>query len=804
MQTQQEVELEAYGYGRDRAAQRIDRREDRGQADENPYAQAVYRRFVLPLAEAIKAEQGKKRGRGRRAGHAALLDPMAAEPTAFVAVRAALVHLMGTKPDNARLLFLHVGRAVYHELLLTNFESLEPKLFHQLAQGFAKRMSKDERYKLNVCRAEAERKGIELPEWEGKDIELVGTWMVDQLATLGMLSIKTRQQAGKVRVMESAMCPETITLIDSIREMVVENSPYFLPCVEPPKDWSRHDEGGWHTDEMRRLMPYAIKTHAGVRHLLDMADLSQELACLNSLQATKWRVNRRVLEALRNMGGKIDLGEVLAQGEEPRPEKPEWLIERMEVEQMTAEQTKEFRSWKRLTARWYTKTKERVVKWGRYRHAMQIATKFVDYPALHFVYFCDFRGRKYAMTTGISPQGSDLQKALLEFSDGKPLLTQGAKDWFCITGANRFGYDKEDLPSRVAWVQENREEILASAVDPISNQWWLKSKKPLQFLAWCFEYADWEVFGDMFLSRVSAGMDGSCNGLQNFSAMLRDEVGGKATNLVPMPKPQDIYGKVGEVTTVLLLEVPPDPLAFHNRWLAHGINRDLVKRSVMTLPYGSTRFSCADFIMQDYLGEGLIPEFDEMEYAKAAQYLSKFVWRAIGDVVVKAREAMEWLQVSAAELIDAGESRICWVTPTGFPVVQVYWEEKVHQINTKLCGRAKLWVRTEVDTPDKRRHRNGISPNFVHSLDASHLTAVTNACTARGIRDLHMVHDDFGCHCADAPALYEVIRQEFVRMYEEHHPMEEFQQRYPQCTGPLPSQGRLDIRKVLESPFFFS
>lgn len=63
MQTQQEVELEAYGYGRDRAAQRIDRREDRGQADENPYAQAVYRRFVLPLAEAIKAEQDKKRGR---------------------------------------------------------------------------------------------------------------------------------------------------------------------------------------------------------------------------------------------------------------------------------------------------------------------------------------------------------------------------------------------------------------------------------------------------------------------------------------------------------------------------------------------------------------------------------------------------------------------------------------------------------------------------------------------------------------------------------------------------------------------
>lgn len=136
--------------------------------------------------------------------------------------------------------------------------------------------------------------------------------------------------------------------------------------------------------------------------------------------------------------------------------------------------------------------------------------------------------------------------------------------------------------------------------------------------------------------------------------------------------------------------------------------------------------------------------------------------------------------------------------------MQVYWEEQVRQIESKLCGRKKLWVRNEVDTPDKRRHRNGISPNFVHSLDASHLTAVTNACAARGITDLHMVHDDFGTHCADAPVLYSVIREEFVRMYASHNPMQEFQQRYPQCTGPLPSPGTLDIQDVMDSPFFFS
>lgn len=104
-------------------------------------------------------------------------------------------------------------------------------------------------------------------------------------------------------------------------------------------------------------MPYAIKTHAGVRHLLDLADLTKELACLNALQETKWRINRPILEALRLMGGKIDLGEVLAQGEEPRPERPEWLGERMAVEAMDVDQAKEFRAWKRLTAKWHRKKK---------------------------------------------------------------------------------------------------------------------------------------------------------------------------------------------------------------------------------------------------------------------------------------------------------------------------------------------------------------------------------------------------------------------------------------------------------------
>ena len=233
------------------------------------------------------------------------------------------------------------------------------------------------------------------------------------------------------------------------------------------------------------------------------------------------------------------------------------------------------------------------------------------------------------------------------------------------------------------------------------------------------------------------------------------------------------------------------------------MNRTLVKRSVMTLPYGSTRYSCAEFIVADYLRGGKVPEFEKGEYEKAANYLSHFVWAAIGEVVVKAREAMTWLQQGARQLVREGNTEIKWVTPSGFPAIQAYWESDVHQIHTKLCGGARLKIHHDTDTPDINRHKNGIAPNFVHSLDASHLTLTVNAAVAEGITSLAMIHDDYGTHAADAPRLFRIIREQFVGMYQRHDMLAEFRARYPGLPEP-PEQGDLDITQVLESPYFFA
>lgn len=815
MQTQRELELEAYAFGMDRMKQSIERNETHDRAHNNPYAQAIYRRFVLPLAERITADLAVRRA-GRSQAHVPLLANMDAEAVAFVAVRAALTDLLSAgqsfdKDDRTgRTTIAAVGKSVYHEHLLTQFADAEPTLFYHLLNDMDRRLSSNETYRMTVMKMQARKNGVEFKEWGTGDRDQVGSYLLDQMSVLGMVSISIsniqERFGGTVRtktVTLVSLTDECQQLIRQITDFVVETTPYFLPCVEPPKDWITIDNGGFHTNEMRRMMPWMVKSHASIRDNYLAADMSKEIAAVNAMQRVKWRINNALLDHITNVAQHFDMEEIIAQAELPKPVKPIWLSKGMTKEDMAPAQAAEFKKWKREVAEWHTTEKVRGTKSGRFYNVMRVARKFKDYASLYFVYFVDFRGRKYVQTTGVSPQGSDLQKAVLEFAEGKPLNTPDAVRWFLITGANRYGYDKCSLQDRVNWCHEHHDQIMAFATDPVSHCEWRDADKPLQFLAWCLEYAGWKRLGDRFLSRISVGMDGSCNGLQNFSAMLRDAEGGKATNLVPGLLPNDIYQMVADLTAVLLQNEDDDPEGFRRLWLDHGLTRNLVKRSVMTLPYGSRRTSCRDFIIKDYLKEGHFPGLDAKLCEKAANYLSKRVWTAIGDVVVKAREAMDWLQQGSTLIINAGYDHIRWITPSGFPACQVYWETTEHRINSKLCGNTKLSLRRDTSTPKKSRHRNGVAPNFVHSLDASHLTLVVNAARARGIEAFHMVHDDFGTHAADAQALYEIIRQEFVGMYERHDVLAEFHAAYPMLPEP-PAMGTLDLRQVLDSQYFFS
>lgn len=832
--TQEELELETVAAGKERAARMLSNNEERGAAEVNPYASALYRRYVRPLAATIAEQCRAAKSRPMVATQAnILLSPLDPDVVAYLAVRNAMNTVIGSGQSDGRAMMREIGKACYHELMMSLFADIEPDLFYTLVEDLGSRRSKAERYRMTVFKMQAEKAGIKFPEWGNAGVTAVGQHLVSLLVQVGLLRSELVQVTASKRETVVILSDDAEEVVEQIKAIVIETMPYYLPCIEKPRDWISIADGGFHTNDMRRMHPFAVMSK-GDWYEFENHDMQVTWDAMNALQHTGWRINRRILSAIKLLQAeKRDTDEILGSEGPPEPMRPADIPEDMKKEDMPERMAERFIRWKREKAEWFTEKKLRQTKWGRMYSAMRVAEKFADFPNLYFVYRADFRGRLYPLTTGISPQGSDMQKALLMFAEGKPLETEEAQNWFLIHGANLRGFDKLPYAERIKAIKAEHDLIMGystmgqDGAGFLADKGWLAADKPLQFLAWCYEYAEWQRSPATFKSHLPVAMDGTCNGLQNFSAMLRDEVGGLATNLIPGPKPNDIYNQVADRTAELLKaatfsfekraieahatdeeleQAKKKDVAYasmRDRWLAHGLTRKLVKRSVMTQPYGSTRYSCADFIVEDYMKAGYAPEFDKREYAALATFLSGYVWKAIGDVVVKASEAMEWLQASAAEIIKSGAEAIRWVSPSGFPVAQFYQAQIKTQLKVRSGNQQRVLLRlsSDGDKAAKADHKNGLAPNMVHSVDAAHMTLVSRVGGKAGW-SLAMVHDSFGTHAADAEAMYKAIRATFVLMHGSHNPLEDLAEKYNLSTPP--SKGHLNLQEVLKSPYFFS
>lgn len=809
--TQEAIEYQMYYGGVKRAESMLSKAEEGGRATDMPYAKEVFRDYVLPLAGVI-AEEVEGQKPGSRQAHANLLMGLDYEAVAFLTVRYVFGTQLSSKPEQQRQLAYGIGRTLQQELLLGQVEAFNPDLYHTLVRDLGRRLSTDARYRTTVMRMQAQKAGIVFTEWPLGAREQVGMYLLGVLERAEFIMIGDEKREGYKRVArEVHLHPNIIERVDQVKGYVSVSMPMYGPCIEPPRDWTTPSDGGFHTKELRRANPLLVRGSSAVREIAREADMPIVLAAVNALQRTAWSVNTKMLDTVYNVAKNFSTKEIVSLVDQPKPVPPVWLEKGMKKEDMTDMQADMFKNWKRQVADWHTARKLLASRYGRFYSATRQAEMFRDFPAIYFVYFADSRGRLYPMTYGLNPQGSDLSKALLQFSEGRPLDSEDAIKWFHVQGANKWGFDKATLTERVEWVKERKQEFLEYAQDPTNARGWTEAGDPLQFLAWCFEYKRWHDRPDTFLSHLPISMDGSCNGLQNLSAMFRDEVGGKATNLTANDTMEDIYRRVAEAATIRLqgMSLEGEDEEHRLAWLAHGVNRKVVKRSVMTTPYGVTLMSATDYVMTDYLEDTEIDHpfaRDRKTMKAASRVLMKAVWPAIGDVVVKGREAMDWLKKGARLIVKdfnpALEPIIRWDTPSGFPASQAYFEETIHRINTRLHGPVKIRVLSETDEPDATRHASGLAPNFVHSMDASHLHLTAAAASAASIDALAMIHDDFGVHANKAQAFFDIIRRQFAIMYDMHDPIADLCAMY-KVLPPPPTKGTLDIHEVLRSPFFF-
>jgi DNA-directed RNA polymerase len=368
---------------------------------------------------------------------------------------------------------------------------------------------------------------------------------------------------------------------------------------------------------------------------------------------------------------------------------------------------------------------------------------------------------------------------------------------------------------RVQWVEDHHDEILECAVNPLDgSRWWAQADSPYMFLAFCYEWLSLTMHTlsnpqETFISYLPCSWDGACNGLQNFSALLRDEVGGAAVGLVPSDKPSDIYTEVSNAANELMALDAAEGSSLGAKW-AGKMTRKLSKPNTMTTPYGATkRGMCQQIegVFQKMRSEGVEVQAD----LKDCQYLADTNYQAIGKVVVAAHLAMDWLK-EAARVAASNGLPVSWTTPSGLLVLQSYREQVGKRLDIDVAGkRVQIMLKNEGDKLDGRKQAAGISPNFIHSLDAAHMMRTVAYCLDAGLTDFAMIHDSYGTHAGTAETLRDLLRRAFVDQYS-GEVLADFKQQLadqlPESLAAelpeLPPSGSLDLEGVMHSEYFFA
>src|SRR5204862_8124229 len=97
--------------------------------------------------------------------------------------------------------------------------------------------------------------------------------------------------------------------------------------------------------------------------------------------------------------------------------------------------------------------------------------------------------------------------------------------------------------------------------------------------------------------------------------------------------------------------------------------------------------------------------------------------------------------------------------------VQPYRDTKSHAVITSLQSFSVKQPHGS-DVVNKRKQLQAFPPNFIHSLDATHMILSALQCDERGLT-FSAVHDSFWTHAADVDTLNTLLRDAFIRMHSE-------------------------------------
>ncbi|XP_023809859.2 DNA-directed RNA polymerase, mitochondrial [Oryzias latipes] len=593
---------------------------------------------------------------------------------------------------------------------------------------------------------------------------------------------------------------------------------YVMPMLCPPVPWTSVKFGAYVLTPTKLM-----RTVEGATQHEQLLEKSQHLEpvfdSLNQLGNCAWKINKPLLDIIISIfndrgSDKLDI---------PPP-----MSEAPKIPHFNPQDPAYTASQKALMKREVINAKKK----GSEMHSLRMDALYKLSIAHHmreetfwFPHNMDFRGRTYPCPPYFNHLGSDVTRAMLVFAEGKPLGPKGL-DWLKIHLVNLTGLKKRSsLQGRLQYANSIMEDILDSADNPLhGRKWWMNADEPWQALACCMEIARAARSPDpaKFVSHFPVHQDGSCNGLQHYAALGRDVIGATSVNLVPCDVPQDVYSGVAQQVEELRARDARDGLKIA-QVLEGFISRKVVKQTVMTVVYGVTRYG-GRLQIEKRLKE--IENFPKEHIWDASHYLVRLVFNGLKEMFTGTREIQDWLTESARLISKCGHT-VEWVTPLGLPIIQPYHRTRnqvlkssIQHINLQISHDSK-------ERPDTVKQKNAFPPNFIHSLDSTHMMLTALHCYSAGLTFVS-VHDCFWTHALTVDTMNKVCREQFVALHSQpilqelsdfllHKycsgsglPAEAKSKKYQEyrrlmlLLTKVPQTGDFDLQQVKESTYFFS
>lgn len=411
--------------------------------------------------------------------------------------------------------------------------------------------------------------------------------------------------------------------------------------------------------------------------------------------------------------------------------------------------------------------------------------------AYYFPVTMDNRGRIYYRGGILTPQGSDFAKACFQFANYVELGSDGVEG-IAIHTANVLGFDKLSISDRI--------ELLTSwydsrTFDDIKNTKQLLEKFPdakcfqgLVAIEECkrlFEHMDNDHCHSTFKSNLVCHMDGTCNGLQHMAAITGDRNTAHAVNCTAAETtdlPTDIYGLVADAAVELTQAKPV-------RALLEKYGRDMAKNPVMITGYGAgedtVKTNTANFLRS--------PKKEGS--AKNGKECGEAYIEGISQVASAVYNLTNIIKLNIKTAIEEGQKYFTWETADGFQATTKYIDKEGNRV--RAGGFASLVPALNASVFDEIKTTGAMAPNFVHSIDSTHLRMVVNEAPY----NLVTVHDSIGCHAGNYWATSKIVREEFANV----HRYNALENLFDNMNQPTPEfEGDYSAEEALQAPYIFS